>query len=137
MQQNSIYDKSLKESFSKYNLTPRQLIRCTLGSVLRFFIFRRPGNVRGCFTNTVITNTQYGTLEYEISGLQGFTKLHDWFKSYGNVKCRIVNGCILPSGSFCYQWGYAVYCTTNILSAFYNSKIILEKFLLKQTIILQ
>ena len=32
--QNSIYDKTLKESFNKNNLTPQQPMRCTQGSVL-------------------------------------------------------------------------------------------------------
>ena len=36
--QNSIYNKTLKESFNKNNLTPRQRMRCSLGSVSRFFL---------------------------------------------------------------------------------------------------
>ena len=43
--QNSIYDNTLKESFSKNYLIPWQQMRCSLGSLLRFlqcFFFQIP-----------------------------------------------------------------------------------------------
>ena len=60
--QNSVYDESLTESFSKNNLTPWQPMRCTLGSALRScdvwwrFSF---GDVLGLFTFQLLVKFQF------------------------------------------------------------------------------